>query len=75
MTEEEKKQAKEKAENLVDRYFWVFGDGYLDDQHIQCALIAVDEILSCNPHSNPLNTDSVSTYRYWTEVKRIIENI
>jgi len=75
MTEEEKKQAKEKAESLVDRYYWVFGEGYLGDQHIQCALIAVEEILNCNPHSNPLNTNSCSTYHYWTEVRTQIESI
>ena len=62
-------RVKEKAEELVDRYYLVFGDGYLGDQHIQCALIAVDEIIKSNPHSNPFNTDVHSTMGYWQEVK------
>lgn len=36
---------KEKAEELVDRYYWVFGDGYLGGMHIQCALIAQKMLL------------------------------
>jgi hypothetical protein len=35
----------EKARKLVEKYYWIFGDGYLGQQHIQCALIAVDEII------------------------------
>ena len=41
----------------------------------QCALIAVNEIISANPHSNPLNTDVYSTMGYWQEVKQEIENL
>lgn len=44
----------------------------------QCALIAVDEILNSNPHSNPLTTDlgiSLSLYDYWKEVKQEIEKL
>ena len=78
MTEEEKKQAKEKAESLVDRYRRMFY-GRLSIPAKKkakiCALIAVEEILKCNPHTNPFNTDSGSTYHYWTEVRRQIENI
>lgn len=33
------------------------------------ALIAVDEIINSNPHSNPFNTDVHSTMQYWIEVK------
>ena len=36
------------------------------------ALIAVDEIIHANPHSNPLNTDVYSTMDYWQEVKQEI---
>jgi hypothetical protein len=39
------------------------------------ALIAVDEIINSNPHSNPLNTHGFSTMAYWQEVKHQIENI
>jgi hypothetical protein len=38
----------------------------------KCALIAVDEIILANPHSNPLNTDVYSTMDYWQEVKQEI---
>ena len=41
----------------------------------QCALIAVDEIINSNPHSNPFNTTTYSTMEYWQEVKQEIEKI
>ncbi len=39
----------------------------------QCALIAVNNIILANPHSNPFNTDVYSTMGYWLEVKQEIE--
>ena len=39
----------------------------------RCALIAVDEIISSNPHSNPLNTNVESTMNYWQQVKQEIQ--
>jgi hypothetical protein len=39
----------------------------------ECALIAVNYIIMSNPHSNPLNTDPVSTMKFWLEVKKEIE--
>lgn len=41
----------------------------------QYALIAVDEIICANPHSNPFNTDVYSTMSYWQEVKREIKKL
>jgi len=41
----------------------------------KCALIAVNEILNCNPHTNPFNTDVYSTYDYWFQVKKEIEKL
>jgi len=41
----------------------------------QCALIAVQEIILSNPHSNPFNTDVYSTMSYWQEVKTEIEKL
>lgn len=38
-------KAKEKAEYLVDKYYWIFGDGYLGEQHIQCAILCVEEVI------------------------------
>lgn len=42
---------------------------------IKCALIAVQEIINSNPHSNPLNTDVNSTMDYWLEVKNEIKKL
>jgi hypothetical protein len=55
----------EKARELVEKYYWIFGDGYLGQQHIQCALIAVDEII------NQYRDGS----QYWQQVKQEIENL
>ena len=41
----------------------------------QCALIAVQEIINSNPHSNPLNTEVSSTMEYWLKVKEEIEKL
>jgi nitrogenase molybdenum-iron protein alpha/beta subunit len=41
----------------------------------QCALIAVDNIIAANPHSNPLNTEVHSTMQYWMDVKTEINKI
>jgi hypothetical protein len=41
----------------------------------ECALIAVDNIINSNPHSNPLNTNVYSTMDWWQEVKQEIEKL
>jgi hypothetical protein len=41
----------------------------------QCALIAVQEIINANPHSNPFTTEVYSTMLFWQEVKNEINNI
>ena len=62
---------KLKAKELVDKFSNVpLLDSY---EAKQCALIAVDEIINSNPHSNPLNTDVHSTMSYYQEVKQEIE--
>ncbi len=67
---------KEKAKELVDRCYWVFGDGYLGDQHIQCALIAVDEILSIDVLIDEDTWVSKTSYlEFWKEVKKELEKI
>jgi len=66
--------AVEKAQELVNRFMFAgiyFTDG-IDGARKnakQCALIAVDEIIKSNPHSNPFNTDVYSSMEYWQEVK------
>jgi len=39
------------------------------------ALIAVNEIINSNPHSNPMNTNGFSTMAYWMEIKYEIEKL
>jgi predicted proteasome-type protease len=62
---------KEKAKELIDK-FW-YSLSITLEQAKQCALIAVDEIISSNPHSNPLNTNVESTMNYWQQVKQEIQ--
>ena len=60
---------KEKAKELVDKMLDVYN---IDDIAIDCALIAVDEILD----SRPAITDSQIEYQnYWEEVKTEISNL
>jgi hypothetical protein len=64
---------KEKAKELVDKMLHCF-QGHIDEYTAkQCALIAVDYIITSNPHSNPFNTEVYSTMGYWQEVKQEIE--
>ena len=73
---------KEKAEELINKfvehtkvYHEVLGwEDYIDSAK-KCALIAVDNIILANPHSNPFNTDVYSTMDYWLEVKQEIEKL
>ena len=65
---------KEKALDLVDRYYWTFGDGYLGEQHIQCALIAVDEILEeYKEDYEDIHKDIFTIYSWWKKVKKEID--
>jgi hypothetical protein len=66
---------KEKAQDLVDRYYWTFGDGYLGEQHIQCALIAVDEAEKSEYNVLKKFGFVTENYKsdYWQEVKKEIE--
>jgi hypothetical protein len=72
-------EAKLKAEELFNKYKPICA-GYNGGQSNkyfskQAALIAVQEIINANPHSNPLNTDVYSTMDYWQEVKQEINNL
>lgn len=66
--------AKEKAKDLVDKYYWVFGDGYLGEQHIQCALLAVDEMLELIKKTE-YGIKYIQLRDYLFEVKSEIENL
>ena len=67
-----KMNAKEKARELVDKYANVISDEIWYDLEIakQCALIAVDEILT-QIH----NWGIVSVKTYWNEVKQEINEL
>jgi hypothetical protein len=65
---------KEKAKYLFSSYLYEFNEDFKNRWLAkQCALIAVNEIILANPHSNPLNTDVHSTMSYWQEVKQEIQ--
>jgi hypothetical protein len=66
-------EAKEKAKELVNKYLQIYDGRVVEGK--KCALIAVDYIITSNPHSNPFNTDVYSTINYWQEVKTEIEKL
>ena len=71
---------KEKAAELHNKILNItYDDRDMPDEptwvSTQCALIAVDNIILANPHSNPFNTDVYSTMEYWLEVKQEIEKL
>jgi len=71
---------KEKAQELVLKYSGIkthkmFNGWCHKITAQQCALIAVNEIINSNPHSNPINTYGFSTMQYWIEVKQEIEKL
>ena len=63
---------KEKANELIEKYYWTFGDGYLGEQHIQCALIAVDEMIKemTDLYKSHNSIDNFNRLNFWFEVKR-----
>jgi hypothetical protein len=63
---------KEKAEELVQRFnvLQTFIEGFAYEHAIECALIAVDEIISViDPENN------FKSYMYWKEVKQEIQKL
>ena len=78
---------KEKAEELVDKFYQTTPNEYFVNEPIgikgryksweqakQCALIAVDEILKENLEL-PDEPETVVRYLFWQEVKQEIENL
>jgi len=67
---------QEKAISLV-KSMSISDDTYLNRNRYakQCALVAVHEIICSNPHSNPLNTDVISTMKWWMDVQEEIEKL
>ncbi len=72
-------EAKEKAKELVLKYEKYLFDKFTTDEDwvkcVECALIAVQEIINANPHSNPFTTEVYSTMLFWQEVKNEINNL
>lgn len=73
---------KEKAIQLVGSYRKEMLRGkyringfVIEEISEKCALIAVQEIICSNPHSNPLNTDATSTMKWWMDVQEEIEKL
>ena len=62
---------KEKAKELVDKFYPMFSNSARDALTKQCALIAVDEILSMGIMSD--SGDWEMAKLYWQEVKEEIE--
>lgn len=71
-------EPKQKAEELVEKYkeytYYNFTDDYVEEDKkynaIQCAIIAVEEIIKSRP-SKP--NDYTDTLGYWQEVKKHLE--
>jgi hypothetical protein len=61
---------KEKATYLVFRYM---SKVVSKKVAIECAIVAVQEIICSNPHSNPLNTNVTSTMKWWMDVQEELE--
>ena len=76
--------AKEKAQELVNKFrkyssgedeHYMFSPAIEKENAKLCAALAVQYIITSNPHSNPLNTDVYSTMKYWEEVKQEIHKL
>ncbi len=66
---------KDKAKELVDKYYWIFGDGWLLDHHKQFALICVDEIIEeLNIWYRGEKAEN-KRLNYWIEVKNEINKL
>jgi hypothetical protein len=63
---------KQKAEELVDKFD--LPSGLISIERIQCALIAVDEILNMSYPSSSFE-DLYCHLSYWNEVKKEIEKL
>lgn len=77
---------KEKAEELVDKFYPMFDNSVRDILSKKCSLIAVDEVIEAiNSTKNLTNNLLSQTYEtafinlpstsFWEDVKKEIENI
>ena len=63
---------KQKAEELVDKFYPMFTNSVRDTLAKQCALIAVDEILEETMERDGMR---VVNNQYWVDVKNEIEKL
>ena len=67
--------AKDKANELIHKYYKLIQEHkyhYVNQTAIDCAIIAVDEIIECT--GNGLGTTKFSK-EYWQEVKQELQNL
>lgn len=77
-----KKEVEETAEEIYTDIYMVLYDSDSDKGEEvlvtmlskKLAIKSVERIILANPHSNPLNTGSWSTMRFWVDVKSFLEN-
>jgi hypothetical protein len=65
---------KEKAEELVDKY-WTFSFDIFFEEAKECALIAVDEILNLNLGLSNCDENNWDIDKFYLEVKKEIEKL
>jgi hypothetical protein len=73
---------KEKARELVSKYFYYFPEfyndkeyGYNEDKAKECALIAVDMVIKCCKDYDEVHENYTTQVDHWMEVKREIEKL
>lgn len=78
-----KKDIEDAAQEIyTDTYMTLYDSDTDKGEELLVSILAqklsiktVERIILANPHSNPLNTDSWSTMRFWQDVKKRLENI
>lgn len=70
---------KEKAKELVDKYYHLFSvkleNTIADYKAIECALIAVDEMINEYPSQCPKDSYEYERILYWFEVRNEINKL
>ena len=65
---------KDTALEIMNKYYNLLNPNFpiinvLWNDCKECSLIAVNYIISSNPHSNPFNNEVYTTMEYWQKVK------
>lgn len=70
-------EAKEKAKELVEKYYKLTDVNWGIRQQKQCALIAVDELINATQYKSHMKYahNECETVEYWIEVKNEIEKL